>query len=54
MVKVDTESEQVLGGRFGFRGIPTLAVFHGSREVARQTGATQSDGIVRSAHSHGE
>lgn len=37
--KLDTEAEQALAGRFGIRSIPTLIVFRGGREVARQPGA---------------
>ncbi|MDR9440528.1 MAG: thioredoxin fold domain-containing protein, partial [Halomonas sp.] len=32
-------AEQALAGRFGIRSIPTLIVFKGGREVARQAGA---------------
>jgi len=39
--KLDTEAEQALAGRFGIRSIPTLIVFKGGREVARQAGAMQ-------------
>ncbi len=46
LLKVDTESEQALGSRYGIRSIPTLALFRGGREVARQAGAMQSGAIV--------
>jgi thioredoxin len=36
LAKVDTEAEQALGARFNIRSIPTLALFVGGREVARQ------------------
>src|SRR4029077_821476 len=39
VVKVNTDALNDLGGRFGIRSIPTLAVFAGGREVARTTGA---------------
>lgn len=39
LAKVDTEAQQVLGARFGIRSIPTLALFRGGREIARQAGA---------------
>jgi thioredoxin 2 len=47
LAKVDTEAEQVLGGRFGIRSIPTLVLFSGGREVARQSGAMGAADIVR-------
>ena len=42
LAKVDTEAEQALGAQFGIRSIPTLALFRGGREVARQAGAMTS------------
>jgi thioredoxin 2 len=47
LAKVDTEAEPALGGRFGIRSIPTLALFSGGREVARQAGAMGTADIVR-------
>lgn len=37
--KVNTEQEQQLAARFNIRSIPTLAIFKGGREIARQSGA---------------
>jgi thioredoxin 2 len=45
--KVNTEAEQSLGAQFGIRSIPTLALFKGGREVARQAGAMGAQDIVR-------
>ena len=47
LAKVNTEDEQSLAARFGIRSIPTLVLFRGGREVARQAGAMNADGIVR-------
>ncbi len=47
VVKVDTESEQNLGARYNIRSIPTLALFQGGREIARQAGAMGAADIVR-------
>ena len=52
VVKINTDQVSELGERFGIRSIPTMAVFHGGREVARTTGAMPADRIeafVRSA-----
>ena len=38
-VKVNTESQQELGARFGIRSIPTLMVFKDSKEIHRISGA---------------
>ena len=45
--KVDTEQEQQLAGRFNIRSIPTLAIFKGGREVARQSGALDLSSLKR-------
>jgi thioredoxin 2 len=47
LAKIDTEAEQALGAQFNIRSIPTLALFQGGREVARQAGAMGSADIVR-------
>ncbi|BAV64254.1 thioredoxin TrxC [Sphingobium cloacae] len=39
LLKVDTEAEQGIAGRYGIRSIPTLIMFRGGREIARQAGA---------------
>ena len=39
LLKVDTERCQDLAARFAIRSIPTIALFSGGREVARQAGA---------------
>jgi thioredoxin 2 len=47
VAKVNTEEAQALGARLNIRSIPTLAVFVGGREVARQAGAMGAADIVR-------
>ena len=47
LAKVDTEAVPNLGSRFAIRSIPTLALFHQGREIARQSGAMGRDDIVR-------
>ena len=46
LLKVDTEAAQDLAARFAIRSIPTLALFQGGREVARQAGAMDAGSIV--------
>ncbi|MCH4564511.1 thioredoxin TrxC [Halomonas sp. EGI 63088] len=50
--KLDTEAEPTLAGRFGIRSIPTLIVFHGGREIARQAGAVQGPQLRRWLEPH--
>lgn len=45
--KLDTEHEQALAARFNIRSIPTMVLFQGGREVARQSGAMRTADIVR-------
>ncbi len=52
LAKLNTEAEQALAARFNIRSIPTLALFRGGREVARQAGAMDANGIVRWARSN--
>jgi thioredoxin 2 len=47
LAKVDTEAEPALGAQFGIRSIPTLVLFKGGQEVARQSGAMSAQDIVR-------
>lgn len=52
VAKVNTEEAQGLAARFDIRSIPTLALFVGGREVARQPGAMGAADIVRWTRSH--
>ncbi|HWI81287.1 thioredoxin TrxC [Ramlibacter sp.] len=52
LAKVNTEEAPTLAARFQIRSIPTLALFVGGREVARQPGAMGAADIVRWAKSH--
>ena len=47
LAKVNTDEAQGLGARLNIRSIPTLALFLGGREIARQAGAMGAAEIVR-------
>ena len=47
LAKVNTEAEPHLAAQFGIRSIPTLALFQGGREIARQAGVMGAQDIVR-------
>jgi thioredoxin 2 len=47
VAKVNTDEAQGLGARYNIRSIPTLALFVGGQEVARQAGAMGAADIVR-------
>lgn len=53
LLKVDTDAEPELGTRHGIRSIPTLALFRGGLEVARQAGATNSANIIQWVRAQG-
>lgn len=52
LAKVNTEENQALAARFGIVSIPTMIVFRGGREIARQPGALGPQDIVRWVRSH--
>ena len=45
--KVNTEQAQSLAQRYGIRGIPTLILFDGGREVNRVSGALDKRSLVQ-------
>jgi thioredoxin 2 len=45
--KVNTDEQPELAGRFNIRSIPTLILFRGGRELARQSGAVDSATLAR-------
>jgi thioredoxin 2 len=47
VAKVDTEKLPAMGARFQVRSIPTLVMFQGGREIARNSGAMPARSIVQ-------
>lgn len=47
LAKLDTESNQQMAAQYGIRSIPTLAVFKGGKEIARQAGAMNAQQLVQ-------
>jgi len=52
LVKLNTEEAPSLSAAMNIRSIPTLALFSGGREIARQPGAMGAADIVRWARAH--
>ena len=52
LAKLDTEQEPEIAMRFAIRGIPTLIAFKNGREVARQSGAMDLNGLLGWIGSH--
>ena len=46
LAKVDTEANPAIGQQFNIRSIPTLAVFRGGKEIARQSGAMSPPQLI--------
>ncbi len=51
LAKLNTEEAQQIAARYNIRSIPTLALFRNGREIARQAGAMDVNGIVSWARS---
>ena len=47
LAKLNTEDEQMIGAQWGIRSIPTMVLFKGGKEIARQSGAMMAGDIVR-------
>lgn len=45
VAKLDTDQNQATSMKFGIRGIPTLIVYRGGKEVAREVGAVPRERI---------
>ncbi|MEY4753783.1 MAG: hypothetical protein RJA44_1458 [Pseudomonadota bacterium] len=47
LAKLDSDAQPELSSRYAIRSIPTLLLFRGGREVARQSGALSAPQIVQ-------
>jgi len=47
LAKLNTEEAQSVAAQFNIRAIPTLVLFKGGREIARQPGAMDANGVIR-------
>jgi thioredoxin 2 len=47
LAKLNTEDHQQPAAQYGIRSIPTMILFRGGREIARQSGAMDAANIVR-------
>jgi thioredoxin 2 len=52
VAKLNTEDAQAIAAQYRIQSIPTLALFRGGQEIARQPGAMGAADIVRWATSH--
>lgn len=52
LIKLNSDNEQAIASRLGIRGIPTMILFHGGRELARTSGAMTAGQIVRWVRDH--
>ncbi|HRH71672.1 MAG TPA: thioredoxin TrxC [Zoogloea sp.] len=50
--KLNTEEENQIASHYAIRSIPTLALFHQGKELARQSGAMGTDEIIRWVRHH--
>jgi thioredoxin 2 len=47
LIKLNSDDAQATSSELGIRSIPTMILFHGGREIARQSGAMTTAQIVR-------
>jgi thioredoxin 2 len=52
LLKLNTEESAEIASELGIRSIPTMVLFAGGREIARQSGAMHSSDIVRWVQMH--
>ena len=52
VVKVNVDDNTTTAQRYGIKGIPTLILFSGGKEVERVVGATSKDSISRMIEKH--
>jgi thioredoxin 2 len=50
--KVDVDAQQELAARYQIRSIPTMAIFHRGREIARQAGALPAQALRQWIEQH--
>jgi len=50
--KLNTEQEPAIAQQFGIRSIPTLVIFRGGREIARQSGALDINRLISWVQAH--
>ncbi len=52
LLKLDTERNPDAAAEYGIRGIPTLILFRGGRELARQSGAMDQSSLLAWTRKH--
>ena len=52
LAKLNTEQEQAIAQQFKIMSIPTLAIFRGGREIARQSGALDINRLLSWVQAH--
>lgn len=52
IAKLNTESEQSIAAGFNIRSIPTMIIFKGGQEIARQSGAVDLGTLLRWVEGH--
>jgi thioredoxin 2 len=52
LAKLNTEQEQGIAAQFNIRSIPTVVIFKGGREIARQSGTMNAADIITWIRSH--
>ncbi|QNK78462.1 thioredoxin [Winogradskyella undariae] len=51
IIKIDVDKNQALAAKYQVRGVPTLMLFKGGKQVWRQSGVLQKNEIIDIIHS---
>lgn len=46
IIKIDVDENQMLASKYQVRGVPTMLLFKGGKQVWRQSGVLQKDQII--------
>jgi len=52
LAKLNTEEEQTIAMQYEIQSIPTLVIFKDGKEITRQSGALNIDGLIKWVKSH--
>ena len=52
ILKIDVDKNPQLSGKYQVRGVPTLMLFKGGKQLWRQSGLLQKDEIIKIVSSH--
>lgn len=52
IIKIDVDKNQSMATKYQVRGVPTLILFKGGKQLWRQSGVVQKDDLIKIINSH--